>query len=77
MIWILCLRMANSLWTLMIESKSLDNGLVLEFFNGIEFYKQPIETLQPPMKIFFVRFMLTFILIFQSNENYSFVTSVI
>ena len=77
MIWILCLRMANSLWTLMIESKSLDNGLVLEFFNGIEFYKQPIETLQPPMKIFFVRYMLTFILIFQSNENYSFVTSVI
>ena len=61
----------------MIESKSLDNGLVLEFFNGIEFYKQPIETLQPPMKIFFVRYMLTFILIFQSNENYSFVTSVI
>ena len=77
MIWTLSLRMANSLWTLMIESKSLDNGLVLEFFNGIEFYKQPIETLQPPMKIFFVRFMLTFILIFQSNENYSFVTSVI
>lgn len=77
MIWILCLRMANSLWTLMIESKSLDNGLVLEFFNGIEFYKQPIETLQPPMKIFFVRYMLTFILIFRSNENYSFVTSVI
>ena len=76
MIWILCLRMANSLWTLMIESKSLDNGLVLEFFNGIEFYKQPIETLQPPMKIF-LRYMLTFILIFQSIENYSFVTSVI
>ena len=29
------------------------------------------------MKILLVRYMLTFILIFQSNENYSFVTSVI
>ena len=28
------------------------------------------------MKILLVRYMLTFILIFQSNENYSFVTSV-
>ena len=29
------------------------------------------------MKILLVRYMLTFILIFQSDENYSFVTSVI
>ena len=29
------------------------------------------------MKILLVRYMLTFILIFQNNENYSFVTSVI
>lgn len=74
MIWILCLRMANSLWTLMISRQWLS---VKVFFNGIEFCKQPIKTLQPPMKILLVRYMLTFILIFQSNENYSFVSSVI